>query len=55
MEQAYTKEQLIKAQQKYNLNVATNPNDFAPYNVNAIDEQTAIEQIEYLLSLIESE
>lgn len=56
MERVYTKEQLIIAQQKYNQNVADNPEYFDEYkSENMLTEDVAISQIEYLISLIESE
>ena len=54
MMETYTKEQLIKAQQKYNQNVVDEPEHFYKYDPKAmLTEKTAIAQIEYLLSLVE--
>ena len=48
----YKRNQLIIAQQKYNQAYLDNPEDFAPEVKSDLD--TAIEQIDYLLSLIKS-
>lgn len=50
----YTKEQLIEAQFKYNKEVVSDPEKFED-NPDWEDEETAIDQINYLLSLIDAE
>ena len=55
---SYSKEQLIKAQQEYNLRWKENPNMFLSLedNIFEIEENNnsvATKQIEYLISIIE--
>ena len=48
--QTYTREQLIKAMDKYNKQFINNPSDFSDITEN---ENSAIEQVDHLLSLVE--
>lgn len=52
----YTKEQLVAAQIKWNKNAKDNPEHFQQLeNFLATPEQSATEQIDYLLSLVDEE
>lgn len=48
----FTKEQLIEAQKKYNKNLCKDPEKFEE-NTDFSNPETAVLQIEYLISLIE--
>lgn len=51
--ETYTKEQLVEAMTKYNQKFADSPDLFNP-NVDWTAEEKAVNQIDYLISIIET-
>lgn len=53
MNELYSKEQLIEAMQKWNVDLSQNPTDYEELGSGATTKEYAIRQVEHLLSFVE--